>query len=101
MLEFAGVPDGDEDGCYLLNVVVSGDHRNQGIGRHLMRAAMARAVHHWGAQRLYTHVEADNDVASSLYKGCGFGEHSSESKYANTSSLGEQTDLFVEHLSRI
>jgi hypothetical protein len=28
-------------------------------------------------------------VASGLYKSCGFREHSSEEKYANTLSLGE------------
>jgi hypothetical protein len=27
-------------------------------------------------------------VASRLYKGCGFQEHSSEGKYANASNLG-------------
>jgi hypothetical protein len=27
-------------------------------------------------------------VAQRLYKGCGFAEHSSEAKYANTSTLG-------------
>uniref|UniRef100_A0A383V7Z5 N-acetyltransferase domain-containing protein n=1 Tax=Tetradesmus obliquus TaxID=3088 RepID=A0A383V7Z5_TETOB len=83
-----GVPEDDAAGCYLLNVVVSEDWRGQGIGKALMAAAMAQAVHVWGAQRLYTHVEADNEVASGLYKSCGFREHSSEEKYANTLSLG-------------
>ncbi len=55
-------PQDDTGGCYLLNVVVREDVRGQGLGRAIMRAAMARAVHTWGAQRLYTHVEADNEV---------------------------------------
>lgn len=59
-----GVPDSDAGGCYLLNVVVADDLRGQGVGKALMRAAMARAVHAWGAQRLYTHVEADNEVGA-------------------------------------
>ncbi len=35
----------------------------QGIGRQLMRAAMSSAIRQWGAERLYTHVEADNEVS--------------------------------------
>jgi GNAT superfamily N-acetyltransferase len=58
----AGVPEDDAAGCYLLNVVVNEDWRGQGIGKALMAAAMAQAVHTWGAQQLYTHVEADNEV---------------------------------------
>jgi hypothetical protein len=34
----------------------------QGVGKQLMRAAMASAIRQWQAQRLYTHVEADNEV---------------------------------------
>lgn len=45
-----------------MNVVVAEEHRGLGVGKQVMRAAMSRAVHHWGAQRLYTHVEADNEV---------------------------------------
>jgi ribosomal protein S18 acetylase RimI-like enzyme len=58
-----GVPDGDPAGCYLLNVVVAENIRGQGVGKRVMRAAMHRAVKHWGAERLYTHVEADNEVS--------------------------------------
>ncbi|KAF6264824.1 hypothetical protein COO60DRAFT_1482715 [Scenedesmus sp. NREL 46B-D3] len=89
-----GVPEGDAAGCYLLNVVVSEGCRGQGIGKALMGAAMAQAVHAWGARRLYTHVEADNEVrrgrttvcASGLYKGCGFREPQRE-KYATRCRL--------------
>jgi hypothetical protein len=31
-------------------------------------------------------------VANRLYRSCGFQEHSSESKYANVSSLGERVE---------
>lgn len=58
----SGVPEGDAAGCYLLNVVVAEEQRGLGVGKRVMRAAMSRAVSHWGAQRLYTHVEADNEV---------------------------------------
>eukprot|EP00882_Tetradesmus_deserticola_P014843 GHRQ01015796.1.p6 GENE.GHRQ01015796.1~~GHRQ01015796.1.p6 ORF type:complete len:112 (+),score=41.17 GHRQ01015796.1:326-661(+) len=84
----AGVPEDDAAGCYLLNVVVAEEWRGQGIGKALMRAAMSQAVHVWGALRLYTHVEADNEVASALYRSCGFRAHSSEEKYASALSLG-------------
>ncbi|KAG1672572.1 hypothetical protein FOA52_010673 [Chlamydomonas sp. UWO 241] len=84
-----GVPDADDAGCYLLNVVVDDAFRGRGIGRALMRAAMRRAVDVWGAERLYTHVAADNAVAFWLYTSCGFAEHSIDSKFANTSMLGK------------
>lgn len=58
----AGVPEGDAAGCYLLNVVVAEEHRGLGVGKQVMQAAINRAVRHWGAERLYTHVEADNEV---------------------------------------
>jgi ribosomal protein S18 acetylase RimI-like enzyme len=61
-LRTVGVPDGDAAGCYLLNVVVLDAVRRRGLGRELMRAAMARAVGMWRAERMYTHVEADNEV---------------------------------------
>lgn len=69
--------------------MVSEAYRGQGIGKQLMKAAMSRAVHHWGSLRLYTHVQADNEVASGLYRSCGFQEHSSEERYADASTLGE------------
>lgn len=83
-----GVPVEDAQGAYILNVVVHEDYRGRGIGRALMLAAMQRAVHVWHASSLYTHVEADNEVAYRLYARCGFQEHSSESKYRNATNLG-------------
>lgn len=59
-----GVPLDDPAGCYILNVVVHEDRRGQGIGKALMREAMARATGPWDAQHLYTHVEADNEVGA-------------------------------------
>ncbi|KAG2491136.1 hypothetical protein HYH03_010579 [Edaphochlamys debaryana] len=85
----SGVPEGDTHGCYLLNVVVREDARGQGLGRGVMRAAMRRAVETWGAASLYTHVEADNEVAYRLYTGCGFADYSVESKYEAASKLGQ------------
>lgn len=39
-----------------------------------MRAAVQQSVQRWHAKRVYTCVDADNDVAYRLYKGCGFSE---------------------------
>eukprot|EP00798_Chlamydomonas_sp_ICE-L_P028956 gene28956-32150_t len=83
-----GVPDADHEGCYILNVVVEEDLRGSGIGKVLMKAGMERAVEKWGSKNMYAHVEADNKVAYGLYCGCGFFEHSSESKYASATNLG-------------
>lgn len=76
-------------GAYILNVVVHEDWRGKGIGKALMRAAMHRAVAAWQSHNLYTHVEADNEVAYRLYLSCGFREHSSEAKFSGTATLGE------------
>lgn len=62
--------------------------RGQGLGRSLMRAAMYRAVHAHGSARLYTSVEADNDVAVRLYRGCGFEDFSTDSKFESGLKLG-------------
>jgi ribosomal protein S18 acetylase RimI-like enzyme len=88
-LPASGVPAGEPSGAYILNVVVEESARGRGVGRSLMEAAMARAVRVWGAARLFTHVEADNDVASGLYRGCGFREHSDSAAYAGADTLGE------------
>mmetsp|Transcript_26516 Transcript_26516/g.71692 ORF Transcript_26516/g.71692 Transcript_26516/m.71692 type:complete len:242 (+) Transcript_26516:76-801(+) len=85
----AGVPVEDEKGAYILNVVVDEDSRGQGVGKALMREAMNRAVNVWQAENLYTHVEADNEVALHLYLACGFEEHSSSSKFDSSVSLGK------------
>lgn len=45
-----------------MQVVVDEEKRGQGVGKALMRAAMTRAYDTWGADALYTHVEADNEV---------------------------------------
>ena len=85
----SGVPaDEQPGGAYLLNVVVDARARGRGVGRALMRAAMARAVGVWGATRLFTHVEAGNDVAAALYRGCGFAEHSGSAAYDGAAVLG-------------
>jgi len=84
----SGVPAGEAGGAYILNVVVEEGARGRGVGRQLMVAAMARAVRVWGAARLFTHVEAGNDVASGLYRGCGFLEHSENAAYSGTATLG-------------
>ncbi|GIL45169.1 hypothetical protein Vafri_2495 [Volvox africanus] len=90
-----GVPQDDPTGCYLLNVVVREDVRSQGLGRGIMQVAMMRAVQVWGARRLYTHVEADNEVAFRLYHSCGFQQHSADSKYEAATKLGQTVLLWA------
>lgn len=87
-LAASGVPPGEPGGAYILNVVVDEGARGRGVGRRLMRAAMARAVRVWGASRLFTHVEAGNDVAMGLYRGCGFSEHSGSPAVDGAAVLG-------------
>ena len=58
----AGIPADDLRGAYLVNVVVREDSRGRGLGKMLMREAMRRSIDLWGAEHLYTHVEADNEV---------------------------------------
>ncbi|KIY93830.1 hypothetical protein MNEG_14131 [Monoraphidium neglectum] len=95
-LPASGVPAGEPRGAYILNVVVAEHQRGRGVGRQLMRAAMARAVRVWGATRLFTHVEAGNDVASGLYRGCGFSEHSGSGALEGATTLGRLLLLVAE-----
>jgi len=52
--------------------VVSEGRRGQGVGRALMKAAMARAVQQWGATGLYTHVQA-GPAAGPIVQRCAMG----------------------------
>jgi hypothetical protein len=99
-------------------------HIRQGLGRAIMEAAMRRAVAVWAAQRLYTHVEADNEVSAAsytssralplietgaevavlrvpaqvavrLYTACGFDHFSAESRYVAASKLGQTVLLMA------
>mmetsp|Transcript_10438 Transcript_10438/g.22411 ORF Transcript_10438/g.22411 Transcript_10438/m.22411 type:complete len:279 (-) Transcript_10438:1086-1922(-) len=85
-----GVPKDDARGCYILNVVVGEEQRGQGVGKALMRTAMSRAVRTWASEQLYTHVEADNEVACRLYRGCGFDTYSVDAdRYGQGTDLGK------------
>lgn len=50
----------------MLNVVVDPSCRRQGIGQALMQGAADFARIEWGAASMYTHVQADNEVAPSV-----------------------------------
>lgn len=96
-----GVPPGDASGAYLLNVVVAADQRRRGIGRWLMLEGMARAVQVWKAQRLYTHVEADNEAAYQLYAACGFCEQAEEAAAVEGATRLGRLILLVAHASAV
>lgn len=55
----------DEDGAYVLNVVVDREWRRRGLGREIMTAAI-RAATVRRAQRIYTEVDTDNMVRFAL-----------------------------------
>ena len=69
---YNGVPADDAEGAYMLNVCVKEENRGSGIGTLLMTCACAEAHDRWGAQRMYTEVDAWNDGAYSLYSRLGF-----------------------------
>ncbi len=64
----------DREVTHVSQVVVDPDAQGQGLGRHLMRAAMAASVAR-GARRMTLLVAADNRPARALYQSLGFAEH--------------------------
>lgn len=64
-----GVVDGDWMGIY--DVVVAPEHRGNGYGRMIMEALFAWGVTH-GASEGYLQVQADNTIATTLYRSLGF-----------------------------
>lgn len=88
-----GVTNDDAQGGYLLNVVVAEAHRRQGLGARLVGAAGEHASA-LGAQRLYTHVDAQNDVALRLYERCGFVQCASVGGLQGT-KVGQQLALVM------
>jgi diamine N-acetyltransferase len=56
----------------LRRIVVSAGHRHTGIGRTLLRAAVARAYDRHGAQRVWLDVKEKNLKARKLYDSEGF-----------------------------
>lgn len=96
-----GVPN-DDLAAYMLNVVVAEDSRERGLGTQLIGAACKVVVDRWGGQRMFTHVDAQNDVACRLYSRCGFepcaaGETEAEGVAGTT--LGKQIWMMLD-LSR-
>ena len=82
---------------FSLVLVVQADLRGRGVGKALMRAAMARAVDIWGALEMYTHVEADNEVSSTENR-CGCNElRSGCNKYRSGCSESSGVGACVIH----
>jgi ribosomal protein S18 acetylase RimI-like enzyme len=60
--------------AFIRSMYVAPPARNNGIGRQLLLAAMARASSWPGVEQVTLAVTASNDSAVNLYKSCGFVE---------------------------
>ena len=47
---------------YVMNLVVDVAIRGMGVGQALMAAAVQQATKIWGAEKIYTHVDSQNEV---------------------------------------
>jgi ribosomal protein S18 acetylase RimI-like enzyme len=56
----------------LRRMVIAGDRRGAGLGRRLLRAAVARAYGQHAARRVWLDVKDDNIRAQTLYRSEGF-----------------------------
>jgi GNAT superfamily N-acetyltransferase len=67
---------GDTDGAdlqpYLSNLCVEESFRGKQLGRALVRCVENIAKETWGYNRMYLHVDEDNDAALNLYKSEGY-----------------------------
>lgn len=59
------------DEAHLLNIAVKRDWQSQGVGRHMLRFAMAEAARH-ECVMLYLEVRPSNATALRLYESMGF-----------------------------
>ena len=69
-----GLPHSARDSCVVEDVVVTGDHQGAGIGRQMMRFAMAACV----ARNCYKLVLSSHirrEQAHRFYEGLGFRKH--------------------------
>mmetsp|Transcript_12030 Transcript_12030/g.30878 ORF Transcript_12030/g.30878 Transcript_12030/m.30878 type:complete len:282 (+) Transcript_12030:150-995(+) len=73
-----GVPVGEEDGSYVLNVCVAEESRGAGIGSAMMAEAAALARERWGAGSMFTEVDTWNEPACALYARLGYSRHCPE-----------------------
>lgn len=48
----------------MLNLVVESPSRGAGVGQALMAAASKLAAGHWAAERMYVHVDSQNQVCA-------------------------------------
>lgn len=61
------------DEADILTLAVVPGARRQGLGGHLLRAAMDEAARR-GATTMFLEVGVDNDAAQALYAACGFAQ---------------------------
>lgn len=57
---------------YLSNLCVDEEYRGRGIGKALVRVVESIAKSTWGFNRMYLHVDEDNEAALSLYQREGY-----------------------------
>lgn len=57
---------------YLSNLCVDENYRGKGLGRALVRCVENIAMSSWNFNRIYLHVDPDNESAFNLYKSEGY-----------------------------
>jgi len=70
------------DDCFLFDIFVEPQHRNQGFGRWMLETALAR-LRSQGIPRVTLNVRSDNAPALALYRRLGFrpSEDASEARW--------------------
>ena len=69
-----GLPHSARDSCVVEDVVVTGDHQGAGIGRQMMRFAMAACVAR-NCYKLVLSSHVRREQAHRFYEGLGFRKH--------------------------
>ena len=85
------------EGLYLSSMAVDACARRLGIGRALLEAAETRALSR-GAEKLWLHVEGENEAALGLYKAAGYSQQPATAQHAsftNALELRQKSPLLL------
>lgn len=74
MIFVGGLPHGGRDSCIVEDVVVSADMQGFGVGKEMMRFAMARCAS-FDCYKLALSSHVDRQAAHRFYEGLGFRRH--------------------------